>query len=419
MNILSLDPMYSPLHQNIMDLLPKGERYAILSSLGLSVYFNGVNLNFFNKLIGDYYPFIDESIIDAVSKNINHYAKKIEKLERRCLSKAELNYFSAFYLYFKKFIFEKKIDLVLMHNDLRWQHSIAIDICKAHNIRFIVTEQGLFRPYTSIMDNCGVNANSNVKYSFLNNEHYKLQANHTPVQVSSTHDSYRSYFNFFKYLLYSKIGLLIGTESKIVHNRHGILNYFLRFVKLKFKNTKTSNVEKFSKPAVFVPLQLENDTQLLVHSDFRCNQEVIDLVTNCFFQTEFSDDFDLVFKYHPNDVNKYNFDPRVKITSRYISEDLLDDVALLISVNSTSILYFLESDIPIVTLGRSIYDVEGVAIYANEGNLKNIIESSLKWGGNTCLRKKYLNYLRCVYSLHGAGYCYPEDELRRVLNNLL
>ncbi|MUI52510.1 capsular polysaccharide export protein, LipB/KpsS family [Aliivibrio fischeri] len=416
MNILSLDPMYSPLHQMIMDEAEDGGRFCILSSFGLSVYFSSVHKFYFNKELDAFKSKVSTDLISLISNIPNHYRNLRLKVDNRALNEEELNYFCCFYLYFESFILNEDIDLVLLHNDLRWQHSIAIEICKKYNVNYLVTEQGLFRPYTTIVDDFGVNAFSQVKLDFENKR--KFIVSDIGCNIKSTHNSFFSYYKFTKYLLLSKLGKAIGYDSKYVHKRHTISEYVIRFCKQNLFVSKNVSNDKFTRRIVFVPLQLELDTQLLIHSDFNNNEEVIENISSSFFNCDKANDYDLVFKLHPNDTQNYKFDPRVKITKSIIDDSFLDNVDLVISVNSTAVLNVLETKIPVITIGRSIYDVEGVAQYSSIDKLSSNIDSALRNEFSISNRKNYIEYLKKEYSIHGAGYDYPVNEIKKILRKL-
>lgn len=397
MNVLSLDPMYSPLHQLIMDKYSDGQKFTILSSLGLSVYFSGTTNAYINKEIPKYIGKISSEIVENVVPIVNHHSMLLKKVLSRKIIKSELDYFCAFYIYFQDFIQANNIDLVLMHNDLRWQHSIAVYLCRKHGVKYLVTEQGLFRPNTTMVDSSGVNAYSNVKDDFLNNRNFGDPGNE--ITFERTHDSYLSYFNFLKYLALSKVGYFFGYESLIVHKRHSFKEYIKRYTSSLFLKTKNKRDKITSKNIIFVPLQLELDTQLLVHSDFNNNQEVIDSITQSFMAGNLSDKYQLVFKYHPNDNVKYDFSSHVKITDSIIDDEFLYNVKLVISVNSSALLNVLTSQIPVITLGRSIYDLDGVAEFSSIDNLAINIKRALDGKFNISKRNGYIEFLKKIFYL--------------------
>ncbi len=87
---------------------------------------------------------------------------------------------------------------------------------------------------------------------------------------------------------------------------------------------------------LFVPLQVNTDTQILIHSDFRDMQEFIEYVENIYFSLpqEIQDKFKLVFKIHPmeNSIYQYRFDNK-SIVSYADTKALLVHASLVITIN--------------------------------------------------------------------------------------
>nr|WP_269459983.1 hypothetical protein [Vibrio rumoiensis] len=332
-----------------------------------------------------------------------------------------------FYVYLRSFLIDNEIRLVLLHNDLRWQHSIAVMLCKEMNIDYLVTEQGLFRPITTIVDRHGVNANSRVKDEYLSfvGKGEDIKSYYSNEIVNSSHDSLYSYINFFRYLVFSKLGTFLGREARVVHKRHTFSEYIKRFYVHKCTSLFSNKIDLFSektnsssKKLIFVPLQLELDTQFLVHSDFSKIQEVIDLIQQSFTELGLGDNYELVFKLHPNDLNKYSFESYSKITKANIDNNFLENVSLVISVNSSALLQVLSTNTPIITLGRSIYNFENVSIESNKENLVSNIRVQLSENIDMDKRRHYIEYLRFVYSIQGAGNSFSEKQIDRIIDML-
>lgn len=417
MNILSLDPMYSCLHKKISDQF-SGTKTALLTSYGLSVYLPGFNCFFINKELSKYNVKIPKRIIDIVLLDDNHYTSYVKKVLNCKVDDESVIYMAKFYLYLIDYIKNNSIDLVLLHNDLRWQHSLAVKVCKELGVKYLVTEQGLFRPNTTIVDAVGVNANSNVKCDFIFNyvrDNFKYNGN---KDVKYTHDSYKSYYFFFLYLILSKIGRLLNMEAKIVHKKHSLGEYIKRFISSEMFRGKKGNKDRPNKEFIFIPLQLELDTQLLIHSDFNNNQEVIDLITRSFLKLELSSKYDIIFKKHPNDTAEYDFSPDVKVVDNIIDDEFLSVCKLVIGVNSTALLSVLATKIPLITLGRSIYDIDGVCVYSSRNELLDNIDKVFRGDFDISKRKDYIYFLKQTYSIKGAGYSFSDTEIQRILNKL-
>lgn len=425
-NILSLDPMYSALHARIADEY-QGNKYAILSSFGLKHYLPGFEFYYIEKIFQSQNVVISTADINVVKSLDNHFSALAKKIEKRELTDDELEYMAIFYVFLKQFIIKYNINVVLLHNDLRWQHSIAIFVCRELKIKYLVTEQGLFRPYTTVVDSFGVNAYSNVKesYQVFLDKGENINNYITNDIVTSSHDSFYSYVNFFRYLVFSKIGKILGTEARIVHKRHQFSEYIKRFYFHRIKillarnsPLNSSAVLPQEKAFVFVPLQLELDTQLLIHSDFTSNQEVISLIENAFYQSDLCENYELVFKKHPNDQQEYEFSNLSKFTNAAITSEFLKNVSLVVSVNSSALLQVLSTPTPVITLGRSIYDVPGAAFHSDGKDLASDIKSQLDSTIDIDKRYHYVDYLRFVYSIQGAGNSFSKSQIEKIIKKL-
>lgn len=187
--VLSLDPMYSPLHSKIaVQVGKKQECYAILSCWAKKVYLRGFQCTLATKLINSVNESsLSNTLLKRVEQLTTYHHAYVKKIERRALSQAEIRYMARFYQALEQYIDSKRIELILVHNDLRWYHAIAIDICKRKGIRYLVTEQGLIRPYTTVIDNQGVNANANIKLFKERSSlptikaHFKPNTRHTEI----------------------------------------------------------------------------------------------------------------------------------------------------------------------------------------------------------------------------------------------
>ncbi|MDK9773412.1 hypothetical protein [Vibrio sp. B181a] len=425
-NVLSLDPMYSTLHARIADEY-QGKKFAILSSFGLKHYLPGFESYYIERQLQSKDIIISQTDLDVVKSMDSHFSALARKVEKRELTSDELEYMAKFYVFLKQFVVNNDIKVVLLHNDLRWQHSIAVFVCRELSINYLVTEQGLFRPHTTVVDSFGVNAYSNVKndYQEFLDKGEDLNRYITNDIVTSSHDSWYSYINFFRYLIFSKVGKFLGTEARIVHKRHTLSEYVKRFYfhrinPLLSKKTPSDGDVLFgnTKELIFVPLQLELDTQLLIHSDFSSNQEVINIIETAFNDAGLRNKYELVFKKHPNDQLEYNFSSFSKLTNVAITTELLKNVSLVLSVNSSALLQVLSTPTPVITLGRSIYDVPGVAFHSNGKDLVSDIKNQLSTIVDIDRRYHYVDYLKYVYSIQGAGNSFSKSQIEKIINKL-
>ncbi|TOI24908.1 hypothetical protein CGI63_23740, partial [Vibrio parahaemolyticus] len=73
--------------------------------------------------------------------------------------------------------------------------------------------------------------------------------------------------------------------------------------KVKSKNQNDIKLDLADITYVFVPLQLSNDTQTLINSDFSSTQEFINKIVEDFRASKLYGEAELVFKQHPLDTS--------------------------------------------------------------------------------------------------------------------
>jgi len=405
-NLLSLDPMYSPLHEKVASLVAK-RKFAITSCLSKKVYLPSFKLSLATSLIASVKASVDEALIKRMSSLSTYHHAYVKKVESRNLSPSELKYMAKFYIGLKGFITEKNIDLVILHNDTRWYHAIAILICNELEIPYLVTEQGLLRPFTTVIDNKGVNAKANI--SLLTKE---IETDYNSEFLpKNTHDSLMSMMFFSVFILSFSLERWLGrrTVLRYMHNGYSVRKYYKRLVrKLKNNNQDNKSINHLKDNSALLLLQLEHDSQFLMYSDFYSNQEVIDRV----YEKCCELDLNLGLKKHPLDFNEY----QIKSNTYFVDgslDNLINEATLVITINSSTIVTVLNSSTPLFIIGDSMYQF-GLAVEHCKIEMINIKNKQCNLD-----RKEYLIKLKDNYLLTGSGYDYCPLLLELKLKQLL
>lgn len=415
-NVLSLDPMYSSLHSMIGNVTNSSKMFALVSSYGHKIYLNGYEVKFIEKELKTHHKKYKLRSFEDINF---HYKAKVNKLEKRELNKIELEYFSRYRSYLYDFLIKNNIKLVIMHNDLRWNHAIAIDVCNELNVRYLVTEQGLFRPHTTVIDPKGVNANSiiNEMYSRKNSiVHCDKQS-----RGKGSNDSIKGKLYFCFFLLLHKLGDVLKYNAKYAHNNYSIFSYIKRFVDQfsRLKKIQTQKSQKFSndKKYIFFPMQLENDTQLLVHSKFSNFQNLLTAVEKRVYASFGA--YTLLVKKHPNDLSNYVMDKRTILVDGD-NNDFIEKSDLVISVNSSVCFDVIDSNTPLILLGEAFFSLHGIGKKIDLDDLTQVLDKQLFHLSEYCdakSRYELLDFLKYKYSTNGAGFEFKIDEIERVLRN--
>ncbi|WP_447062645.1 capsular polysaccharide export protein, LipB/KpsS family [Vibrio alginolyticus] len=405
-NLLSLDPMYSPLHEKVASLVAR-RKFAITSCLSKKVYLPTFKLTLATSLIASVKEPIDNDVLKKMNSLSTYHHAYAKKIESRTLSSSELKYMAKFYIGLKRFITEKSVDLVILHNDTRWYHTIAILLCNELGISYLVTEQGLLRPFTTVIDNKGVNANANI--SLLNK---KIDTDdNNEFLPRNTHDSLLSMMFFSFFILSFSLERLFGrrTVLRYMHNGYSVRKYYKRLVrKLKNNNQHNKSNEQLEDNSALLLLQLEHDSQFLMYSDFYSNQEVIDRV----YEKCSTLGLKLGIKKHPLDFNEYRLESSAYFVDGSLV-DLINEAKIVITINSSAIVTVLKSQTPLFVVGDSMYQF-GLALEHCRIEMINIENKQCNLE-----RQKYLKKLKDNYLLVGAGYDYCPSLLKRKLKQLL
>ncbi|MFI3245862.1 MAG: hypothetical protein R3Y10_05160 [Ferrimonas sp.] len=409
--VLSLDPMYSSLHEKIAQLVAK-EKYAVTSCWSKKIYLPSFPIYLAATLINQVTEEQAKPYYDKIKALPTYHHAFVQKREGRALTLQEISYMARFYVAIKAFIIEKGITLLLVNNDTRWYHAIAIEVCRELEIRYLVTEQGLIRPYTTVIDPKGVNAYADIRFDA---QQWPEKIENAPVKFTpqDKHDSLKSMAIFALFLLCFASERVLGSRTilRYMHNNYSLQKYGKRLIN-RIKPRTTLN-DKLKESSALLLLQLEYDSQILLHSPFESNQEIIQFVENI---TQFHK-MNLAIKAHPLDMDEY----RISENSYWVDGNLralTEQAQVVFTVNSSAVIDVLHTNTPLLLMGESIFAHQGIAAkWCTQANMNNIIEA--RNHVDIKQRQRFVNYLSQQYLLVGAGYSYSQQLLQRKLKSIL
>ncbi|MFB9213679.1 capsular polysaccharide export protein, LipB/KpsS family [Vibrio sinaloensis] len=407
--LLSLDPMYSSLHERIAFLVAK-KKYAITSCLAKKVYLPTFEVTLATELINRSCPDDAKRFYDKIFKLESYHHVFVKKKLGRNISDEEVKYMSLYYASLRQFIIDKGINLVLIHNETRWYHAIAIDICQDLGVRYLVTEQGLIRPYTTIIDPRGTSKNCTIDFINKTSFENKSEFNFYP---KCKHDSLKSIFFFFIFLAFFTLERWNSNKTilRYMHNNYSLRKYGLRIMnKLKIKN---NNISRLEEKSILLLLQLDYDSQFLIHSPFSNNDQVISEVENLAKKKNYK----LAIKKHPLDTRDYRLGQNSYFAQGGVLA-LAKQAEAVFTVNSSASIEVLKTSKPLLMLGESLYDYEGITTRVSKKNQDYCIELAKK-KMNPNGRNAFIDFLLNEYLILGAGYSYSDDILAKKLNVLL
>jgi len=271
-------------------------------------------------------------------------------------------------------------DIVLV-GEQRSYHKHAIALAKARNIRVTVTDFGYLRPDWMVFERDGMGGDS----LFPKDAQSILDLAAAAPEPDLT-QKYTDHFwtmawgdilyhlaNFFYFFLFP-------FYRRPYKRNHPLVHYFsigrrILFAGRGHRHAAARLAQLKAEQARFflLPLQLENDFQIVTYSSFDSLEEAIWLVLASFAKSARPTDR-LLVKVHPLDPGLKNWKKRIYqraselgVVDRldYFDGGNLDEIlracAGVITVNSTVGIRALQLGCPVMTLGQAIYHVPGLS----------------------------------------------------------
>jgi capsular polysaccharide export protein len=280
--------------------------------------------------------------------------------------------------FLRSFIAKHDISDIILFGDCRPRHAAAIRLARELGIRVHVCEEGYIRPDWVVFEPDGVNGNSTLP---RNPNWYR--ENISPFPPPSQPVDSRTVFIMRAYydVLYTifTIAFKFRFPHYRTHRPHHRLKeyagsakkYARQFLNFPARSRSLKRIMDGT-PYYFFPLQLNSDTQIVVHSNFGDMATAIRMVVAS-FAGHAPAGSRLVVKEHPLDEGLSDWRRMVAslasehgVADRVVYLDAGDAAALIAraagvaTVNSTIGAAALAVGKPVVAIGNAIYDIEGL-----------------------------------------------------------
>ncbi len=309
------------------------------------------------------------------------------------------------------------IDCMMMFNDCRPIHKVAIKVAQSLKIQTYIFEEGYIRPNFITFEKEGVNANSTLSKD--PNFYLTYQGNLQSPQKDVLH-SFRNmaWFAF----LYWFGAFLLGWyfNNKLHHRSLSFTEMFPWFLSLfrkywyHFSQREDRELILDSKKNYFtLILQVYNDTQIKNHFEGRRIENFIKNSIRSFAKYSKKQHF-LVIKHHPMDRGYKNYKKFIRrqskkynVTTRviYIHEihlpTLLKNSLGCIVINSTTGLSSLLHKCPTKVCGSAFYNIHGLTY---QESLNKFWKAAKKFKINQPLFEHFRNYLIDNVQINGSFY---------------
>jgi capsular polysaccharide export protein len=310
------------------------------------------------------------------------------------------------------------IDVILLFGDCRPIHRAAHEIAMRRGLDVGVFEEGYVRPDYVTLERYGVNGHSRIPRNPLFYLNRPIRRTVPPVAVGNTY----WHSVLWACLYYLAAGVLKPLFPRYVHHRPLTLLEALPWVRSVWRKLSCAVKERdvagrltgeLSKRFFLVPLQVHNDAQVQVHSDYDSVAIFIRHVVESFARHA-PKRMVLVIKHHPMDRAYFDYTKLIRdlagahgLQDRclYIHDQhlpsLLKHACGVVVVNSTVGLSALFHRTPVKVCGKALYDMHGLTY---QGPLDRFWCEAHRFPPNSKLYRSFSSYLIQKTQLNGSIY---------------
>lgn len=190
------------------------------------------------------------------------------------------------------------------------------------------------------------------------------------------------------------------------------------------KRLADNPIESLPEEYIFVPFQVPNDTQVVVHSPWiKTMEQLFDEVMKAVDALPYSN-LKVVFKEHPNWPKKFthlhNAHAQAVFANNVKATELIKNAKATITINSTVGLETLQLGGKLITLGNACYALPGMVLAANSADqLVEQLSAVMEWQPNVQLIERFLDYVNGVYAIPQAWRRADTQHIKAIENRLL
>ena len=271
-----------------------------------------------------------------------------------------------------------KIDMVCVWNGNTVERAAVAEAAKAYGAKTCFFENGLL-PNTTTLDPQGVNA--------------------AGILSEKTADFFRK-LSIDK----TKLDALLTEEPPVRAQKR-------RWYQKKKELPSQTEAPDLDTPYLFVPFQVHDDTQIIIHSPYVQNMaELTEWVATAVRQHNEThrEKLRIIIKEHPSDNGRCNYDhlrtqyPDITFLKAYPTKQLIDNATAIITVNSTVGMESLLRHKYVIALGNATYAIDGIATRVRSIDELGNALSHLDKRCDIDLINRFLYYVRYHYSIEGS-----------------
>jgi len=299
-------------------------------------------------------------------------------------------------------------DIFVVWNGQDHVGRIISHLARQKGIPVAYMENGYF-PDTLQMDSKGVNSAAS-----LAEKSFDELVNEAPVRLAEVPAAV---------VVRDLIPISTSDQIKLYIDRAMLINYYATYPEQrgsdKFKKRKLQklreqipeDVVEIPEKFVFIPLQVHDDTQVLLNCRHFNSVESFFEAAYPAIKRNFGSDFKIVVKEHPEDLGRWDYTefrkkfPDVIWLRKYNVEKLLDKASCVVLINSSVGLQAIKRMKPTVVFGESFYSKPEVSFYVRDLAVVDDVMKAAASGITPAMQANiefFLGYLSSVFFLPGA-----------------
>jgi capsular polysaccharide export protein len=320
--------------------------------------------------------------------------------------------------FFKHVLDQHTIDVVLLFGDCRPIHRVAHEIAAERGVAAGVFEEGYVRPDYITLERFGVNGNS---LAPRNPDFYLGTAEPAPPPTRSVGNTFW-HTACWAVQYYAASALLRPIFRHYAHHRPLTLKEGLPWLRSiwrkqifrwKERGIQTELASTLSGQYFLVALQVHNDAQIHIHSDYESVAAFIESVVAS-FAAHAPKDTHLIIKHHPMDRGYHDHSRLIAELTRmhgverqvrYVHDQhlptLLEHARGVVLVNSTVGLSAMDHGTPLKVCGVAIFNIPGLTY---QGSLDTFWNEAHEHKIDGRLYERFRSYLIENTQLNGSFY---------------
>lgn len=300
--------------------------------------------------------------------------------------------------------------------------------CRKNKIKYFVLENGYFRPYTLMIDNYGVNYECSIPKDI-----------HFYSNIEVNQEEFDEYLLKPKQAFEDREYTLNAREKFYKYNQIDLKKIFLNKIDSNIKENQSNEIllkKEFEKiDFIYVPFQLESDSQITKHSPYiKKMKELVHITANALknYNETNKKNVKLVYKCHPlyqSELKNLELDyiedfcsnnNNLILLKSGDNEWLLENSKLVITINSTVGFEALLKKKHVITLGDAFYAIDGITkTWEPHKSLEVMIQDSLLHGPDLQKIRNFLYYLRFEYFFEIFWKNPDKNSIRKLIDKII